>query len=43
MIEYFLYGMLAGVSLTFITLLVSTLALFSSNKNKKLNDREWEA
>jgi hypothetical protein len=43
MIEYFLYGMLTGIVLTFIILLVSVFTLFSSNKSKKLNDREWEA
>jgi len=41
MIQYFLYGMLAGIGFTIISLIITIVLL--SRDAKQINDREWEA
>jgi hypothetical protein len=38
--EHFLYGMVAGIGITIITLITISHYLFRTNKE---NDNEWEA
>jgi hypothetical protein len=44
--EYFLYGMVAGVGITIISLIITALLLFPSKPNINLKDEDiggWEA